>query len=34
MREKVELRFATMEYGGQCVTMVGMKWMQMLFVSN
>ena len=26
MREKVELRFATMEYGGQCVTMAGMKW--------
>ena len=34
MREKVELRFATMEYGGQCVTMAGMKWMQLLFVGN
>ena len=34
MREKVELRFATMEYGGQCVTMAGMKWMQLLFVDN
>ena len=34
MKEKVELRFAIMEYGGQCVTMAGMKWMQMLFVSN
>ena len=34
MREKVELRFATMEYGGQCVMMAGMKWMQALFVSN
>ena len=28
MREKDEWRFATMEYGGQCVTMAGMKWMQ------
>ena len=32
MREKDEWRFATMEYGGQCVTMAGMKWMQMLSV--
>ena len=28
MRED-EWRFATMEYGGQCVTMAGIKWMQM-----
>ena len=34
MREKVVLKFATMEYRGQCVTMAGMKWMQTLFVSN
>ena len=27
MRED-EWRFATMEYGGQCVTMAGIKWMQ------
>ena len=32
MREKDEWRFATTEYGGQCVTMAGMKWMQMLSV--
>ena len=34
VREKDEWRFATMEYGGQCVTMAGMKWMQMLSVLN
>ena len=27
VRGKDEWRFATMEYGGQCVTMAGMKWM-------
>ena len=27
VREKDEWRFATMEYGGQCVTMAGIKWM-------
>ena len=27
--EKAEWRFAIMEYGGQCVTMAGMKWTQM-----
>ena len=32
MKEKDEWRFATMEYGGQCVTMAGMKWMQLLSV--
>ena len=32
VKEKDEWRFATMEYGGQCVTMAGMKWMQMLSV--
>ena len=32
MREKDEWRFATMEYGGQCVTTAGMKWMQLLSV--
>ena len=32
MREKDKWRFATMEYGGQCVTMAGMKWMQTLSV--
>ena len=32
MKEKDEWRFATMDYGGQCVTMAGMKWMQMLSV--
>ena len=32
MREKDEWRFATMKYGGQCVTMAGMKWMLMLSV--
>ena len=30
MREKDEWRFATVVYGGQCVTMAGMKWMLML----
>ena len=34
MREKDEWRFATTECGGQCVTMAGMKWMQMLSVIN
>ena len=34
VREKDEWRFATMEYGGQCVTMAGIKWMQMLFVDS
>ena len=29
MREKEEWRFATMEYGGQCVTMAGIKSMQL-----
>ena len=29
VREKDEWRFATVEYGGQCVTMAGMKWMLM-----
>ena len=32
MKEKDEWRFATIEYGGQCVTMAGMKWMQVLSV--
>ena len=32
VREKDEWSFATTEYGGQCVTMAGMKWMQMLSV--
>ena len=32
MREKEEWRFATMEYGGQCVTMAGIKWTQVLSV--
>ena len=27
MREKDEWRFATMEYGGQCVTTAGTRWM-------
>ena len=31
VREKDEWRYATMEYGGQCVqTKAGMKWMLML----
>ena len=34
MREKVELRYPTMEYGGQCVTMAGMKWMHVWSVLN
>ena len=34
MREKDELRYATMEYGGQCVTIAGMKWMQVWSVFN
>ena len=29
VREKDEWRFATMEYGGQCVTTAGIKWMLM-----
>ena len=29
VREKDEWRFATMEYGGQCATMAGIKWMQL-----
>ena len=29
MREKDEWRFAIVEYGGQCVTTTGIKWMQM-----
>ena len=29
VREKDEWRFATVEYGGQCVTIAGMKWMLM-----
>ena len=28
--EKDKWRFATMEYGGQCATMAGIKWMLML----
>ena len=27
VREKDEWRYATVEYGGLCVTMAGMKWM-------
>ena len=34
MREKDEWRFATMEYGGQCVTMAGIKWMLMSSANN
>ena len=34
VREKDEWRFATMEYGGQCVTMAGIKWMHMLSADN
>ena len=33
-REKDEWRYATMEYGGQCVTMAGMRWMLMLSASS
>ena len=29
VREKDEWRFVTMEYGGQCVTMAGIKWLLM-----
>ena len=32
MREKDEWRFASMECGGQCVTMAGMRWTLMLSV--
>ena len=32
MKEKDEWRFAITKYGGQCVTMAGMKRMQMLSV--
>ena len=34
VREKDEWKFATMEYGGQCVTMAGIKWMPMLSANN
>ena len=34
MREKDKWKFAITEYGGQCVTMAGMKWMQVLSVLN
>ena len=34
VREKDEWRFATMEYGGQCVTMAGIKWMLILSANN
>ena len=34
MTEKDMWRFASVERGGQCVTMAGMKWMQMLSVLN
>ena len=34
MTEKDMWRFATVDYGGQCVTMAGMKWMQVLSVVN
>ena len=30
VREKDEWRYATMKYGGQHVTMAGMRWMLML----
>jgi hypothetical protein len=33
-REKDEWRFATVEYGGQCVTMAGMRLMLMLSADN
>ena len=29
VKVKDEWRYATMEYGGQCVTMAGMRWMLM-----
>ena len=31
---KDEWRFVTMEYGGQCVTMAGIKWMLMSSANN
>ena len=31
---KGEWRFATMEYGVPCVQMVGINWMQLLFVNS
>ena len=34
VREKDKWRFATMEYGGQCATMAGIKWMLMLSADN
>ena len=34
VREKDEWRLATMEYGGQCVTPAGMRWMLMWSVIN
>ena len=34
VREKDEWRYAIVEYGGQCVTMGGMKWMLMLSANN
>ena len=34
VKEKDKWRFATMECGGQCVTMAGIKWMLMSFVNN
>ena len=34
VRVKDEWRSATMEYGGQCVTMAGIKWMLMLSANN
>ena len=34
MREKEEWRFATMEYGEQCVTMAGIKWTQVLCANS
>ena len=34
VREKDEWRYATMEYGGQCVTMAGMRWMLTLSANS
>ena len=34
VREKDEWRFAIVEYGGQCVTTAGIKWMLMLSADN
>ena len=34
VREKDEWRFAIMEYGGQCVTMAGIKWMLISSANN